>query len=80
MAISLLGFAEPAKFGQRKRHTEPLKVKKVLTISSSEKKGCCATKLRNLPSARLLASMKSRSETDVRTAAKNLRCITGLSK
>lgn len=51
-------------------HTEPLKVRKVLTISSSEKNGCRATKLMNLPRARLLPSMNSRSETEVRTMDK----------
>lgn len=52
---------------QVKLHTEPLKVRKVLTNSSSEKKGCRATKLMNLPRARLLPSMNSRSETEVKT-------------
>lgn len=48
--------------------TEPLKARKVLTSSSSEKKGCRATRLMNLARARLLPSMKSRSETEVSTA------------
>lgn len=51
----------------KKLHTEPLKVRKVLTSSSSEKKGCRATRLMNLPRARLLPSMNSRSETEVST-------------
>lgn len=49
-------------------HTEPLKVRKVFTSSSPEKIGWRATKLMNLPRARLLPSMNSRSETEVRTA------------
>lgn len=49
-------------------HTEPLKVRKVFSSSSSDRIGWRATKLINLPSARLLPSMNSRSETLVRTA------------
>ena len=52
----------------KKLHTEPLKVRKVLTSSSSEKTGCRATRLMNLPRARLLPSMNSRSEMEVSTA------------
>lgn len=52
----------------KNQHTEPLKVRKVFTSSSSEKKGWQATKLINLPRARLRPSMNSRSETEVRTA------------
>lgn len=47
--------------------TEPLKVRKVLTSSSAEKRGCRATRLMNLLRARLLPSMNSRSEMEVRT-------------
>lgn len=54
-------------------HTEPLKVRKVFSSSSSEKVGWRATKLMNLPSARLLPSMNSRSETEVRTADRRQR-------
>lgn len=50
--------------------TEPLKVRKVFSSSSSEKIGWRATKLMNLPSARLLPSMNSRSEMEVRTAGR----------
>lgn len=53
--------------GVEVQHTEPLKVRKVFSSSSSDKIGWRATKLMNLPSARLLPSMNSRSET-VRTA------------
>lgn len=48
-------------------------MRKVLTNSSSEKNGCLATKLMNLQSARLLPSMKSRSETEVRTVDRDKR-------
>ncbi|TNN68096.1 hypothetical protein EYF80_021741 [Liparis tanakae] len=58
---------------RRRRRTEPLKVRKVLTSSSSEKKGCRATRLMNLPSARLLPSMNSRSETEVSTVGRRER-------
>lgn len=54
-------------------HTEPLKVRKVFSSSSSDKIGWRATKLMNLPSARLLPSMNSRSETLVRTADRRQR-------
>lgn len=56
-------------------HTEPLKVRKVFSSSSSEKIGWRATKLMNLPSARLLPSMNSRSETEVRTAKRRQQNI-----
>lgn len=57
----------------RALRTEPLKVRKVFSSSSSEKIGWRATKLMNLPSARLLPSMKSRSEMEVSTAERRQR-------
>lgn len=56
-------------------HTEPLKVRKVFSSSSSEKIGWRATKLMNLPSARLRPSMNSRSEMEVKTAERRQRNI-----
>lgn len=57
----------------RALRTEPLKVRKVFSSSSSEKIGWRATKLMNLLSARLLPSMNSRSEMEVRTAERHQR-------
>lgn len=55
---------------EQRARTEPLKVRKVLSSSSSEKNGCRATRLMNLDRARRLPSMNSRSDDEVKTAAK----------
>lgn len=54
----------------KRAHTEPLKVRKVFSSSSSEKNGCRATRLMNLARARRLPSMNSPPDVEVKTAGK----------